>query len=68
MSQDKPLPFIYQFAAGAVAGVSEVRATHYSQCTREKLIMPLATDSGDVGSISLHACNCGQAHRMIGIL
>ena len=24
MSQDKPLPFIYQFAAGAVAGVSEV--------------------------------------------
>lgn len=24
MSQDKPLPFIYQFAAGAVAGVSEI--------------------------------------------
>ncbi|KAL8740613.1 MAG: hypothetical protein Q9190_006709 [Brigantiaea leucoxantha] len=24
MSQDKPLPFIYQFGAGAVAGVSEV--------------------------------------------
>lgn len=24
MSQDKPLPFVYQFAAGAVAGVSEV--------------------------------------------
>lgn len=24
MSQDKPLPFVYQFAAGAVAGVSEI--------------------------------------------
>lgn len=24
MSTDKPLPFIYQFAAGAVAGVSEI--------------------------------------------
>ena len=24
MSSDKPLPFIYQFAAGAVAGVSEI--------------------------------------------
>ena len=24
MSQEKPLPFQYQFAAGAVAGVSEV--------------------------------------------
>lgn len=24
MATDKPLPFIYQFAAGAVAGVSEV--------------------------------------------
>ena len=27
MSSDKPLPFIYQFGAGAVAGVSEVRST-----------------------------------------
>ena len=24
MSQDKPLPFQYQFAAGAIAGVSEI--------------------------------------------
>ncbi|KAL2759461.1 hypothetical protein ACRALDRAFT_1039375 [Sodiomyces alcalophilus JCM 7366] len=24
MSQDKPLPFVYQFAAGAIAGVSEI--------------------------------------------
>lgn len=24
MSTDKPLPFVYQFAAGAVAGVSEI--------------------------------------------
>lgn len=24
MAQDKPLPFQYQFAAGAIAGVSEV--------------------------------------------
>jgi solute carrier family 25 (mitochondrial 2-oxodicarboxylate transporter), member 21 len=24
MSTDKPLPFIYQFVAGAVAGVSEI--------------------------------------------
>ncbi|KAF2460865.1 mitochondrial carrier domain-containing protein [Lineolata rhizophorae] len=29
MSSDKPLPFIYQFAAGAVAGVSEVRDSPY---------------------------------------
>jgi len=28
MAQEKPLPFIYQFGAGAVAGVSEVKA-HY---------------------------------------
>ena len=24
MSQEKPLPFIYQFGAGAIAGVSEI--------------------------------------------
>jgi solute carrier family 25 2-oxodicarboxylate transporter 21 len=24
MTSEKPLPFIYQFAAGAVAGVSEI--------------------------------------------
>ncbi|CAF3462081.1 unnamed protein product [Fusarium graminearum] len=24
MSADQPLPFIYQFAAGAIAGVSEI--------------------------------------------
>ncbi|KAI7589780.1 hypothetical protein KC319_g13432, partial [Hortaea werneckii] len=24
MSTEKPLPFVYQFAAGAVAGVSEI--------------------------------------------
>ncbi|KAG5961254.1 hypothetical protein E4U58_004303, partial [Claviceps cyperi] len=23
-SQEKPLPFVYQFAAGAIAGVSEI--------------------------------------------
>ncbi|RBQ76371.1 hypothetical protein VDGD_21308 [Verticillium dahliae] len=24
MSQETPLPFVYQFAAGAIAGVSEI--------------------------------------------
>ena len=28
----KPLPFIYQFAAGAVAGVSEVRRFPEHEC------------------------------------
>ncbi|RBQ78165.1 hypothetical protein FVER14953_21552 [Fusarium verticillioides] len=26
---DKPLPFVYQFAAGAIAGVSEVRSRQF---------------------------------------
>jgi hypothetical protein len=30
MSTEKPLPFIYQFAAGAVAGVSEVWISTWS--------------------------------------
>ncbi len=52
MSQDKPLPFVYQFAAGAVAGVSEVRATRPLQCLQRngrKLIMSSIADPGDVG-------------------
>lgn len=27
--EKKPLPFAYQFAAGAVAGISEVRLSNY---------------------------------------
>ena len=56
MSQDQPLPFIYQFAAGAVAGVSEVspqcplnRELHFSGVVYAVLTM--AVDSCDVGGI-----------------
>ena len=37
MSEDKPLPFVYQFAAGAVAGVSEVRAHSLSYLRLDSL-------------------------------
>ena len=48
MSQDKPLPFVYQFAAGAVAGVSEVRTKHFSRCEKAKLTVLVNLDFGNV--------------------
>jgi hypothetical protein len=33
MSKEQPLPFVYQFAAGAVAGVSEVSDPNFFSCS-----------------------------------
>lgn len=47
MASDKPLPFAYQFAAGAVAGVSEVglMTRPVLQCN---ILTMLTLDLGDV--------------------
>lgn len=50
MSQDKPLPFIYQFAAGAVAGVSEVGLAYARSRKAEADSRQL--DSGDVNGLA----------------
>ena len=44
-AEPKPLPFVYQFMAGAVAGVSEVRALDVHV---RRLLTADAIDSGDV--------------------
>ncbi|KAI9876273.1 MAG: hypothetical protein M1830_006890 [Pleopsidium flavum] len=60
MAQEKPLPFIYQFGAGAVAGVSEVKLVHL-YASRAKLTLSPIPDSGDVLS------KRGTAHRPSGL-
>jgi hypothetical protein len=51
MSSDKPLPFVYQFIAGAVAGVSEVR--NVSRLGINLELTNMFIDSGNVMEINL---------------
>jgi len=43
MSSDKPLPFIYQFAAGAVAGVSEILVMYPLDVVKTRIQLQTAT-------------------------
>jgi len=46
MSSDKPLPFIYQFAAGAVAGVSEILVMYPLDVVKTRIQLQTATATG----------------------
>ncbi|CAN8098411.1 unnamed protein product [Discula destructiva] len=46
MSQDKPLPFIYQFAAGAVAGVSEILVMYPLDVVKTRVQLQTGTGVG----------------------
>ncbi|MCJ1436333.1 Mitochondrial 2-oxodicarboxylate carrier 2 [Xylographa pallens] len=47
MSQDKPLPFIYQFAAGAVAGVSEILVMYPLDVVKTRVQLQTGKGVGD---------------------
>ncbi|CZS89747.1 probable mitochondrial 2-oxodicarboxylate transport protein [Rhynchosporium graminicola] len=47
MSQDKPLPFIYQFAAGAVAGVSEILVMYPLDVVKTRIQLQSGTAVGE---------------------
>jgi len=47
MSSDKPLPFIYQFAAGAVAGVSEILVMYPLDVVKTRVQIQSATAVGE---------------------
>ncbi|KAL7622178.1 hypothetical protein AAE478_007681 [Parahypoxylon ruwenzoriense] len=46
MSSDKPLPFIYQFAAGAVAGVSEILTMYPLDVVKTRVQLQTGTGAG----------------------
>ncbi|RDW66214.1 hypothetical protein BP6252_09849 [Coleophoma cylindrospora] len=46
MSQDAPLPFIYQFAAGAVAGVSEILVMYPLDVVKTRVQLQTGTGTG----------------------
>lgn len=47
MSSDKPLPFIYQFAAGAVAGVSEILVMYPLDVVKTRVQLQTGKGVGD---------------------
>ncbi|KAL2062940.1 hypothetical protein VTL71DRAFT_6012 [Oculimacula yallundae] len=47
MSQEKPLPFIYQFAAGAVAGVSEILVMYPLDVVKTRIQLQSGTAVGE---------------------
>ncbi|KAK6580264.1 hypothetical protein PZA11_007286 [Diplocarpon coronariae] len=47
MSQDKPLPFIYQFTAGAVAGVSEILVMYPLDVVKTRIQLQSGTATGE---------------------
>ncbi|KAK8193013.1 mitochondrial 2-oxodicarboxylate carrier protein-like protein [Phyllosticta capitalensis] len=46
MSEPKPLPFVYQFAAGAVAGVSEILVMYPLDVVKTRVQLQTATATG----------------------
>ena len=63
MSQDKPLPFQYQFAAGAVAGVSEVALPAHS---RKAKANSNHLDPGDVNDLRIRCASGGGLMQSSG--
>ncbi|EEH21035.2 hypothetical protein PABG_03266 [Paracoccidioides brasiliensis Pb03] len=47
MSQEKPLPFIYQFAAGAVAGVSEILVMYPLDVVKTRVQLQQGAGTGE---------------------
>ncbi|MCJ1306194.1 Mitochondrial 2-oxodicarboxylate carrier 2 [Hypocenomyce scalaris] len=56
MSQDKPLPFIYQFAAGAVAGVSEILTMYPLDVVKTRVQLQQGKGVGNEGYNGMLDC------------
>ncbi|MCJ1483573.1 hypothetical protein MMC06_003741 [Schaereria dolodes] len=56
MSQDKPLPFIYQFAAGAVAGVSEILTMYPLDVVKTRVQLQQGKNLGEEGYNGMIDC------------
>ncbi|SLM33734.1 mitochondrial 2-oxodicarboxylate carrier protein [Lasallia pustulata] len=56
MSQDKPLPFIYQFAAGAVAGVSEILVMYPLDVVKTRVQLQQGKGIGNEGYNGMLDC------------
>jgi len=56
MSSDKPLPFIYQFAAGAVAGVSEILIMYPLDVVKTRVQLQQGKGLGEEGYNGMMDC------------
>ncbi|KAL9047120.1 MAG: hypothetical protein Q9214_000224 [Letrouitia sp. 1 TL-2023] len=56
MSQDKPLPFIYQFGAGAVAGVSEILVMYPLDVVKTRVQLQKGKGVGEEGYNGMLDC------------
>ncbi|KAL9008173.1 MAG: hypothetical protein Q9173_006675 [Seirophora scorigena] len=56
MASDKPLPFIYQFAAGAVAGVSEILVMYPLDVVKTRVQLQKGKGLGDEGYNGMLDC------------
>ncbi|KAL9119371.1 MAG: hypothetical protein Q9187_004075 [Circinaria calcarea] len=56
MSQEKPLPFIYQFAAGAVAGVSEILVMYPLDVVKTRVQLQQGKGVGEEGYNGMVDC------------
>ncbi|KAI9674761.1 MAG: hypothetical protein M1817_001665 [Caeruleum heppii] len=56
MSQDKPLPFIYQFGAGAVAGVSEILTMYPLDVVKTRVQLQQGKGAGEEGYNGMVDC------------
>jgi len=56
MSQEKPLPFIYQFAAGAVAGVSEILVMYPLDVVKTRVQLQQGKGAGEEGYNGMVDC------------
>ncbi|KAK2755902.1 hypothetical protein FQN54_005698 [Arachnomyces sp. PD_36] len=55
-SQEKPLPFIYQFAAGAVAGVSEILVMYPLDVVKTRVQLQQGKGSGEAAYNGMFDC------------
>lgn len=56
MATDKPLPFVYQFGAGAVAGVSEILVMYPLDVVKTRVQIQTGTGLGDEGYNGMVDC------------
>ncbi|OCK83085.1 mitochondrial 2-oxodicarboxylate carrier [Lepidopterella palustris CBS 459.81] len=56
MSSDKPLPFVYQFAAGAVAGVSEILVMYPLDVVKTRVQLQTGKGAGEEGYNGMIDC------------